>query len=262
MKLCKAYYLLPLLFAISTSAQTLVQTFEAGEDTSNWGSSWQSPGGFATNGPGFMDPSIGGNNAGFRTTEFGQETSRDFRNNTAGVNVRSAAYEVSLLLQMNFHPPGSAGPASGTFDIIDGTFGENATNIRLTYNAGIPSVLEALDGSSWRTVDVDLAVGVPYSIQYIVNPVTATYSVTVAQLNTLGVVQDSAILTGLAITGNALNNHNNGQLFFYANTSAGFVSYQVDNIRVTNNIPEPASAALFLVAGAMVCFRRRQSGRR
>lgn len=257
MKFCKTYCALTLLFAVSASAQTLVQTFEAGEDTSNWGADWVAPGGFTSSGPGFMDPSIGGNNASFRTTEFGQQTSRDFRNNTAGVNVQSAAYEVSLLLQMNFYPPGSAGPASGTFDIIDGTFGDYATNIRLTYNAGIPSVLEALDGSNWRVMDVDLAVGVPYFIQYIVNPVTATYSATVSQLNTFGVVQDTVTLTGLAITGNALNNHNNGQLFFYANTSAGFVSFQTDNIRVTNNIPEPASAALFLVAGAVVCFRRR-----
>ena len=261
MRFCKTYCVLTLLFAISASAQTLVQTFEAGEDTSNWGAGWVAPGGFTLNGPGFMDPSIGGNNAGFRTTEIDQQTSRDFRNNTAGVNVQSAAYEVSLLLQMNFYPPGSSGPASGVFDIIDGTFGENATNIRLSYNVGVPTVLEALDGANWRLLDVDLAVGVPYSIQYIVNPMTATYSVTVAQLNTLGVVQDSVMLTGLAITGNALNNHNNGQLLFYANTSAGFISFQTDNIRVTNNIPEPASAALFLVAGALVCFRRRSTVR-
>jgi hypothetical protein len=250
MKLTNACCLLVTIIAINAPAQTLVQTFEVGEDTSNWGADWVAPGSFDANATGFMNPLVGGNQAGQASTQQGQEAHRDFRNNTAGVDVEAAAYEISLLLQMDLNP-GGASPASGNFYIIDGTFGEYAAAIRLNYTEGNMSALEAVDGSSWEALDVDLAVGVPYYFRFIVDPVAATYSATVSQLNALGVVQSTATLTGLAITGNALNNHNNGQLLFHVDTSSTYVIYAVDNIRVSNIIPEPASAALVLMALAV-----------
>ncbi len=244
------------MVAINAPAQTLVQTFEVGEDTSNWGADWVAPGQFDANAPGFMNTSVGGNQAAQASTEFGQEAHRDFRNNTAGVDVATAAYEISLLLQMDANPGGV--PASGSFYVMDGTYGEYAAGIRLIYNAGIASALEAIDGTSWEALDVDLAVGVPYFFQFIVNPVAATYSATVSQLNGLGVVQSTATLTGLAITGNVFNNHNNGQLLFHVESSAGHVNYAVDNIRVSNIIPEPASAAMLALAGVIMLSSARR----
>ncbi len=122
MKLTKACSLLAAFVAVSASAQTLVQTFESGEDTSNWGANWVAPGQFDANGVGFMNNSVGGNQAAQASTQFGQEAHRDFRNNTAGVDVEAEAYEISLLLQMDLNP-GGASPASGNFYIIDGLLG-------------------------------------------------------------------------------------------------------------------------------------------
>jgi len=236
--------------AISASAQTLTQTFESGVDTSNWGSTGVAPGQFDLNGPFFMNPLIGGNNAALASTQFGQEAQRDFRNNTGGVNVQSSAYEISLLLQMDLNPGGSS-PASGNFYVMDGTFGEYAAALRLIYNAGNPTAFEVNNGGNWVAMDVDLAIGVPYYIQFIVDPTLASYSATIAQVNPFGIVQDSATLTGLGIAGNVLGNHNNGQLLFHVDTSSSYVRYAVDNIRVSNSIPEPTSA-MFILMGAAI----------
>lgn len=101
-------------------AASLTQTFEAGEDTSNWGASWVNGEGVAT----FLDPSLGGQNAG--TGDSGQQTfSRSFRNNTVGLDV-TEAYSLGMYVRVDAVNP----PASGLFEIVDGSFGSaNAANL-------------------------------------------------------------------------------------------------------------------------------------
>lgn len=71
--------------ASTVSAATLVQTFEAGEDTSNWGASWTE--GDVTDT--FLEQSLGGLNAGSGTSA-SQSFSRSFKDNTAGLDLASA----------------------------------------------------------------------------------------------------------------------------------------------------------------------------
>jgi hypothetical protein len=243
--------------AANASGQSLQQTFEPGEDTSDWGSSWVGPSGFSTAAPGFLDPALGGTQSGFASSQFGQEASRDFRSNTVGLDTHTDSYSVSMYVQLSLDA-GST-PASGYFYILDGTFGDYTANIRLTYNNGSGSELDAYGNNGWQPLNVNLDLSNPYLIQFTVDPTAATYSTTVSEVTTSGSVLSSASLTDLAITGNAINNNNNGQLLFHIEGSAGYVNMNMDNINITPaSAPEPSSAALILVAlGAFMWIKYR-----
>ncbi len=244
--------------AVSVSGQ-IVQTFEEGEDTSNWGADWVAPGGFSQNAPTFLDPSLGGAQAGLGSTQSGQEASRIFRNNTAGIDVATTPYTISLYVQLDLAPEGL--PASGHFNVLDGAFGDYTANVRLNYNDGVPTSWEAADGSGWQDLSISVSEAAPYRIQFTVDPINKVYSTTVSQVNSSGAIQSTATLNNLAITGNAINNHQNGVLFFHADTSAGYVDFKVDNISVSA-VPEPAELTVFtLVAlGVFAVARRVRSG--
>ena len=247
-------------FAINASGQTLVQTFEAGEDTSNWGADWAAPGGFTENAAGFLNASIGGSQAGSGSTSFGQEASRVFRNNTVGIDVDTADYSVSMYFKLALN---GSNPASGHLYVLDGSFGDYTANIRLSYDAaGTLTGLVAADGSGWATLNVTLDKTSPYRFQFTVDPTAKTYSATVSEVDANGVVLSSDTLNNLAITGNAINNHQNGQLEIHADASAGTVDFMVDNISIqAAAIPEPASMAILGFGGValFIAVKRRHS---
>ncbi len=233
--------------AVSVSAQTLVQTFEAGEDTSNWGADWVGPSGFDIAAPGFLDMSLGGSLAASASSQHGQEAFRDFRNNTAGLDVRTSAYTISYYVKFNF--AGGGNPASGNLYMIDGDFGESAAKLRLEYNGGSPSTLAAYDNGNWQPMDLPLDGASPYLVQLSIDPVTHTYSTSVAQVDLFGTVLSSATLFNLGGDQDAFNNDVNGQVFFHIEGSAGHVDFGLDNINV-QQVPEPASAAVFVLGAA------------
>src|ERR1700743_1257849 len=125
--------LVGLLFpSMISRAGSLFDTFETGEDTSNWGASWS--GGAIANT--FLDQSVGGSNAGAGTSET-QSFSRSFKNNTAGINL-SQSYIMNMFLQLDTFD----GPSGGQFEIIDGDYGTgNAGDIRVA-TTGTPGVFE------------------------------------------------------------------------------------------------------------------------
>lgn len=262
MKLFNACSLLAAFLTISASGQTLVQTFEAGEDTSNWGANWVAPGGFTQNAAGFLDSSLGGSQAGSGSTSLGQEASRNFRNNTVGLDVDTDSYSVSMYLKLVLD---GSGPASGHFFVLDGAFGDYTGNIRISYDAsGALSGLEAADGSDWDALNVTLDASSPYQIQFTVDPIAKTYSTTVSEVDASGAVLSSDTLNNLAITGNAINNHQNGQLVIHADTSAGTVGFEVDDISIQSAAaPEPASMAVFALGTTvmLIVIKRRRSCR-
>lgn len=247
---------------------TLTQTFEVGEDTTPaWGSNWVAPQGYNGLGTPFLHADLGGSHAGNGTTANGQEASRSFRDNTVGLDVilgnqpgaTASTYTVSMYVQLAV--PVSP-PASGAFHIIDGNYGERAVDIKIAgYADGGPFFWQVKNGdSSYATLStVPFAFNTPYFISFTVNPTTATSSVTVAKVDALGVIDKQESLHDISIGGSVLSNGNNGQLFFHIEGSAGVAGFGVDNIVITDAIPEPASASLLgaLAAAGLAATRRR-----
>lgn len=229
----------------------LVQTFEAGEDTSNWGASWT--GGGTT--PTFLSASFGGTTAGDGVSD-SQSFSRSFKNNTAGIDL-SKPYTISVYVQINAFD----GTAGGQFQIIDGDFGTgNAANLQVATVA--PNVFEwqARDNTNgWQDLGIAMDLETPYHVVLTVNPSTFTYSATVQHTDTDGNVLQSGALTGLAFDTNVINNHQNGNLDFYVQASDGGTVAFVDNINI-DAIPEPSTYAL--TAGGLatlLCVRKRRN---
>ena len=222
----------------------LSQTFESGEDTSNWGSTWSNGSVVA----GFLDPSIGGQYAGSGAS-VDQSFSRSFLNNTAGVSL-TLPYTISLYTEVNI----SSNPSSWLFEIVNGSYGSgNAANLQIFQTSPGNYVWQARDNNNgWQNLGLSFSLGQPYYVQLSVNPANFTYNATVSQVTTTGSVVSSATLTNLAFDQNVINNQQNGQLLFYIQASSGVVSAEVDNINITN-IPEPSTSALMLVSGAMLC---------
>jgi len=240
---------------VSGLAQQLTQTFEPGEDTSNWGSS-----GF-TNGQivaGFLDPGFGGLNAGGNASTT-QSFSRSFRNNTIGLDVKSA-YSISLYIQVDSFD----GAAGGDFQIVDGAFGTgNAVDLRILTEQVSPGNFvyhwQARDNSTgWVDMGIDLTLGDPFHIVLNVNPATNTYSATVESVDRSGNLLDWSTLTDLAFDPNVINNGQNGTLLFNIVSSAGGDTVRIDNIGILGT-PEP-SRAMTMMGGILVLswLRRRK----
>lgn len=229
---------------------TLVQTFEDGEDTSDWASSWS--GGDVTST--FLDQALGGFNAGSGLSAT-QSFSRSFKNNTAGVDV-SQAYSLSMYVQLDTFD----GPDGGQFEIVDGDYGTgNAGNLRVT-TTETPGVFkwQARDQSSgWLDLDIELSLANPYRVTISVDPSSFTYSATVQLTDTAGNVLDSGSLSNLSFDSNVINNHQNGTLLFYIQASGeGGSEVLVDNINIST-VPEPSTVALIGVSLAAVLILRK-----
>lgn len=236
------------IFPLLGHAQ-LSQTFEDGEDTTNWGASWTGGGVTAT----FLDEALGGENAGDGTSST-QSFSRSFKNNTVGLDL-SEAYSMSMYVQLNTFD----GPAGGVFEIVDGDYGTgNAGNLRVT-TTGTPGVFkwQARDqNSGWLDLDIELDLANPYRVVIDVNPATFTYSATIQLTDAAGNILDTGSLSGLAFDQNVINNHQNGTLLFYIQASAGGTEAMVDNINI-GGVPEP-SAVLLAGCSLTVMFLRRR----
>jgi hypothetical protein len=227
---------LGILTCSSVFGATLSQTFESGEDTSNWGPSGWSGGAIDET---FLTLSFGGTAAGGGASQT-QGFDRVFRDNTVGLDVKDA-YTISMYVQVDAFD----GPSGGLFEIIDGAYGSNnAANLRIFTEEVEPGVYEyhwqARDASNqWLDLNIDMDLGTPYHVELSINPATFTYSATVQSVTSGGVVLQTGQVTGLSIDQNVFNNNANGDLRFYIQASAGGTSALVDNINITG-VPEPS----------------------
>lgn len=250
-----------LIANLSVRADNLYDTFETGEDTSNWGASWT--GGTTTNT--FLDSSFGGQLAGIGTSS-GQSFSRAFKNNTAGINL-SQTYYMSMFIQLNTFD----GPSGGQFEVVDGDFGSgNAGDIRVTTTA-TPNVFtwQARDqNSGWQNLGLNMSLGSPYQVLISVDPADFTYSATVNSVDSDGNILSTATLSNLAFDQNVINNHQNGTLLYYIQASSGGTEAIVDNITIssmpisTTATPEPSSIALAAGGLATIVFLKNRVARR
>ncbi|WP_309386514.1 hypothetical protein [Cerasicoccus frondis] len=233
---------------------TLIQTFESGEDTSDWGNSfWDAPAGFTATTPSFLDSSIGGAQAGYGSTSDGQDARRVYKFNTANLDYTSE-YTISLYIVLS----SDSIPSSGEFSVINGNYGGESFGDLRVVSDGDNLDWEARDDSVFQDVGIDLAADTPYFIQFTIKPETATYDVYVAEVDTFGVVQESGSLTDLSIASYVITNDNYSTLRVHANASAGTLDFAADNINIAN-VPEPrAFAALAGCVALAAVWRRRQ----
>ncbi|HEY4416364.1 MAG TPA: PEP-CTERM sorting domain-containing protein [Verrucomicrobiae bacterium] len=235
-----------LLTSLAVQAGTLSDTFEAGEDTSNWGASWS--GGTTTNT--FLNSSFGGLLAGTGSSA-GQSFSRSFKNNTVGINL-SQPYYISMYVQLNTFDA----PSGGQFEIIDGAYGSgNAVDIKVAL-VGSQLVWQARDNNNgFQNIGLDFNLSTPYQVSFAVDPASFTYSVTINEVTGTGGVLDSASANGLSFDHNVINNGQNGTLLYYIQGSAGTINAMADNITIsTTPTPEPSTIAL-LAVGAFGMLR-------
>lgn len=242
-----------LALCASSHGATLTNNFEAGDADSDWGATWTS--GIVT--AGFLDPAFGGIQSG-GSVDVNQGFSREFRNNTAGLDV-TVGYTISMYVQIDTFD----GLAGGTFEIADGSFGSNnAANLRIQATSATEYKWQARDNSTgWQDLGITMNLSQPTFIQLAIDPETNTYDATVSSVTGVGAIIDTGTLTGLAFDQNVINNNANGNLLFHVQASAGGTSVRVDNISIetTANIPEPAVIAF---AGGLLPFwalRRRRS---
>lgn len=252
----------PLVAALFVTAgvsfAALQQTFEDGEDTTNWGnaehpSTW-------TNGSvddTFLDMALGGENAGTGSSQT-QGFSREFKYNEGGVDVTDP-YSMSMYFQIvSFDTPDG-----GEFYILDGNFGaENTGNIRLVADGEGGYVWQAKNGgqNDWDDfADITFALDQPYWVEFSIDPDALKYSVTLQAVDSAGNIQETETLFDLSFENTIIQNGNNGKLTFHIQASGGSANVQVDNINI-QGVPEPTSAAL--LAGGMVVLLARRNRRR
>jgi len=256
----RAHFVLTSLILLSMgSAHGIVQitqTFEVGEDTSDWGSEWVAPAGYDGDAPTFLDESLGGFQAGEGISAVGQEAYREFKNNTAGLDL-TQAYSMSMYLQLDF---GVDPPASGNFSISNGDYGANAGQIRLSGSESSGNIdWTATDyGSSLVDLGINLIFNTPYLVIFDIDPVAQTYAVTVSRVNAAGVVQETGSASGLAIDPSVFVNEQYGKLLFHVDASAGDVDFFVDNIDISSAVPEPSALATVFGLSALLCVSRRR----
>ncbi len=240
-----------MLFGRDCSRSDTCATFEAGEEHSNWGSTFTG-GQIVT---GFLDPSLGGANAGGGASD-GQSFSRSFKNNTVGLDVKSD-YSMSMYVKVNSFD----GPSGGDFEIVDGSFGTgNAANLRVLTEQVSPGVFQfhwqARDNNTgWQDMGIDMNLGDPFRITINVHPGTFTYDATVESVSTTGDLLDWATLSGLAFDQNVINNGQNGNLLFFIQASAGGANVLVDNINISGT-PEPGRTSLIALGLAAMLWKR------
>ncbi|MGC4014136.1 MAG: hypothetical protein QM755_06390 [Luteolibacter sp.] len=238
-------------------AATVSQTFEAGEDTTNWGSTWN--GGSTV--PAFLDPSAGGLLAGGGASN-SQSFSREFRNNTAGLDI-TTDYSIAMDIQVNTFD----GPSNGQFEIVDGSYGSgNAANLRIfTLDEGDGNYSfhwQARDNNAgWQDLGITMNLGSIYHVQLSIDPDAFTYSAVVSLVDSGGNVLNTSSLADLAFDQNVIGNHQNGSLLYYIQASSGGSSVFVDNINI-QSVPEPESFIAVLGASAVFAFKRRQTSGR
>lgn len=251
----KLYLFLPLLCAQSAFGfGTLIQTFESGENTDDWGNSgWSAPEGFVASQPSFLSPSLGGLQAGKGSTSFGQDATRVYKFNTADMDY-TIEYNISMYVQLT----SSSIPSSGEFSIINGNYGGDSFGDIRVVSDGDGLDWEARDDSSFLDLGIDLSANTPYLIQFTIKPESATYDVTVSEVDTSGVVQNSGSLSDLSIGANVITNDNYATLRVHANASAGTLDFEADNINISN-VPEPQTYAILigLAALTLTAYRRR-----
>ena len=240
---------LGLSLAMPLEAQ-LSQTFEDGEDTSAWNSSWSGGSVVAT----FLSEELGGQNAGSGTNAT-QSFSRSFKDNTAGLDL-SSAYTLSMYVQLDTFD----GPESGQFEIIDGDYGAGAAPLRVTTTES-PGVFkwQAFDDTSslWLDLDISLDLANPYRVVISVDPETSSYSAIVQLTDTAGTVLDEGSLSNLTFNSSVITNHQNGTLLFYIQSSAGGTQVAVDNIGI-DGVPEPSTFTLAGLALGLLWLLRKK----
>lgn len=240
-------------FVSVCGAATISQNFEAGEDTSAWGSTWT--GGDTT--AAFLNSTAGGLVAGDGGSAT-QSFSRSFKNNTVGLDL-STAYSISMDVQVNAFD----GPAGGQFEIIDGDFGTgNAANLRIfTEDIGGGNFTyrwQARNNGAnpaWVDLGITMDLASPYHVELSIDPESFTYSAAVHLIDTAGNILDSGSTSGLAFDQNVINNNQNGTLLFYIQASAGGTVAMVDNINI-QSVPEPSLPLLGAAAALGLSLRR------
>ncbi|WP_035611354.1 PEP-CTERM domain protein [Haloferula sp. BvORR071] len=242
-----------LSFAAACPAATISQTFEAGEDTSNWGSSWSN----GSTVPTFLSTTLGGQSAGGGAS-LTQSFSRSFKNNTAGLDL-ATAYTLSMYVQLDTFD----GPAGGLFEIVDGDFGSgNAANLRISTEETSPGIFAyhwqaRANNSGWLDLGITMDLASPYHVELAVDPVTFTYSAVVQAIDPDGNVLGSGSLNNLAFDPNVINNHQNGTLLLYIQASSGGTDARIDNINI-QSVPEPSAVLMASAAAATLAFARRR----
>lgn len=230
-------------------AGTLTQNFEQGEDTTNWGASWSNLSQVETN---FLATGFGGIQAGGGKSKSSQEYSRDFRNNTAGVDI-TTGYSISMYVIVGTFDD----PNNGEFEIVDGKrTGGHTANLRVRNTGGSGLSWEAYDEvTGWVDLGIELSLLSPYLVELVIDPVASQYSAAVHQVDGDGNVLATGSMTGMDYIPSA----DNGQLLFYTQGASGEVGFLVDNISISA-VPEPASAILTILgAGGFLCARRRRA---
>jgi len=249
---CISAWIITLALCASSHGATLTNNFEVGDTDSDWGSNWTS--GIVT--AGFLDPSFGGIQSG-GSVDINQGFFREFRNNTAGLDV-TVGYTISMYVQIDTFD----GIAGGTFEIADGSFGSNnAANIRIQATSATEYKWQARDNSSgWQDLGITMNLSQPTFIQLAIDPETNTYDATVSSVTGNGAIVNTGSLTGLAFDQNVINNNANGNLLFHVQASAGGTSVRVDNISIetTANIPEPAIPGILASSALVFALGRRR----
>lgn len=238
-------------YVIPSSATILIQTFETGEDTLNWGSDWNN----GSISGSFLEPSLGGSFAGSGESN-GQSFWREFRNNSAGIDI-TLPYTASMYVQLNAFD----GPTGGQFEIIDGAFGSaNTANLRIDTRSLSPGVFsyywQAKDNGSWQDIGVEFELATAYRVDLAIDPTSFTYSAFVAQITPSGTMLNSGSLVDLGFDPNVITNHQNGELRFFVQSSAGGTVALVDNINI-EGVPEPSVIMLAAMTTLFTLRRRR-----
>jgi hypothetical protein len=242
--------MLVLALGVSMPSQAAVtQTFEPGEDTSNWGSSgWSN---LNTNSSGFLDPSLGGSTAGASNGQ--QLCKRDFRNNTDGLNL-DASYSLSMYFQIDAPNPRT----NFEFQAYDGNNGNEYAAIARVNN-NLQWQVGGANGS-WTNIGLTMVDNAFYRVIFNVDPNIRRYDVTVARVSSTGEVIESASIENRPSNQNIFQNNNNGQLGFFLQTQNN-PSFKVDNINIQQGdqvIPEPHSLTLLLIPSCYLLRRRRR----
>ncbi|MDF3128888.1 hypothetical protein P0Y35_06750 [Kiritimatiellaeota bacterium B1221] len=234
--------LLPLLLIASLSCSlsaALVQTFESGEDTSNWGSDWVAPGGWTTSNTPFLDPSLGGSSIGAGSTADGQNAHRDFSSNTAGLDTVNGSYTTSMYL--NITSFGQSIP-DGSFYVIDGDYDQGGSaNVVQLRIIGSNNQWEYFDyNGTWTSTGVSWSLGDINYIEYSIDNTNQSYNFTISEVDSFGAVVNNNTTSISGIKSGTPNSNQKGTLTYHFETSGGTAVFGVDNINIAV-VPELSS---------------------
>ena len=242
-------FMITMLAVTQMCLGAVTQTFEAGEDTSHWGSVGWSV--LDDNTTTFLTTNTGGYGAG--QSDGHQHYKRKFRKNTAGVDV-TQDYSISMWLK--FDIPQSH--HNFEFMAYDGSHGhERAAVVRIDNN--LQWQVGQRD-STWTNVGMSANGSSIYRVLFNIDVSDKTYDVTIAEYANNQQLVNTVTSTDNTSSQNVFQNKNNGQLGFFLQNQDN-PNFKVDNINITQGvqaIPEPSTALLFALFGGACILRRRK----